>query len=532
MYQIMSNYFETIIIGSGISGLMTLKHLKEKDHNNVLVLEKNKSAFGVWNIDNHPSVLPETYCVSSKLYMTISDFPMEEDTPEFPHHSDILKYYQRYAQQFNLFKHIKYNTYVLKALKVDSNWVLETNQGIYKSKNLVVATGTVNSKLNIPNEPFYKNFTGSIYHSDDFKKIREQLFNKKILLIGVSETSCDLALILKNNNQIAMSSRNGVWMQNRNLGAYSPADMLYNRYSQQCIKCLGKKIYNKTFFVPFSESFLKMWGYNGHGIPEWRTNSDYLSSIWNKNRDILNYISKGQIKTYGRVTDIKNNTVFFSNHKKQEFDIIIFGTGYKPFGDISFLDERYYRYLYKHIFSYEDPQLYFVGFIRPFVTGIPMISELQSRWVSQEIDTENSKLPKSKKMLQIILRDQQRQNKEFPRYINRVRTIVNPYDYCDMIGRNINALPNIWNFLFTNPSIFNRLEFHSWNHHIYRLNDPILFKRENALKNIIKSSQNETSKYIVRISILSIVFSSLFYLLIIFIIGILIYLVIRRIKKN
>ena len=287
----MSNYFETIIIGSGISGLMTLKHLKEKDHNNVLVLEKNKSAFGVWNIDNHPSVLPETYCVSSKLYMTISDFPMEEDTPEFPHHSDILKYYQRYAQQFNLFKHIKYNTYVLKALKVDSNWVLETNQGIYKSKNLVVATGTVNSKLNIPNEPFYKNFTGSIYHSDDFKKIREQLSNKKILLIGVSETSCDLALILKNNNKVAMSSRNGVWMQNRNLGAYSPADMLYNRYSQQCIKCLGKKIYNKTFFVPFSESFLKMWGYNGHGIPEWRTNSDYLSSIWNKNRDILNYIS-------------------------------------------------------------------------------------------------------------------------------------------------------------------------------------------------------------------------------------------------
>ena len=69
---------------------MTLKHLKEKNHQNVLVLEKNDSPFGVWNIKNHPSVLPETYCVSSKLYMTISDFPMNDKTPEFPHQSDIL----------------------------------------------------------------------------------------------------------------------------------------------------------------------------------------------------------------------------------------------------------------------------------------------------------------------------------------------------------------------------------------------------------------------------------------------------------
>ena len=527
----MSKYFETIIIGSGISGLMTLKHLKEKNHQNVLVLEKNDSPFGVWNIKNHPSVLPETYCVSSKLYMTISDFPMSDEIPEFPHQSDILKYYYQYAHKFNLLKHIKYHTNVKKVSKYKKIWYLETNKGLYRAHNLVIATGTVNHHLNMPSEDVYQKFTGKIYHADQFKSIRGQLTNKKILLVGVSETSCDLALILKGNNQVTMSSRNGVWMQARTLGANSPADMLYNRYSQQCINILGKKLYNKTFFVPFSETFLKMWGYNGHGIEEWKTDSDYLASIWNKNRDILTYISKGQINAQGRIIDIDNKTIFFANKKKEDFDIIIFGTGYKPFGGVDFIDKKYYRYLYKHIFSYEDPSLYFVGFIRPFVTGIPMISELQSRWIAQEIVSRNSKLPSKKKMFKIILYDQKKQNLNFPRYAGRVTTLVNPYDYCDMVAKNIGALPNIWKLLFTDIKLFNKLEFHSWNHHIYRLNDDEPQKRKIALENINFNCQNGTSKYIVRISIYSIILSSLFYLIIIAIIVLIIYFLIKEIRR-
>ena len=95
--------YDTIIIGSGISGLFTLKHLLEEGNDNVLVLDKNPEPFGVWNRANHPSVYENTYTVSSKLYMTISDFPLPQETAEFPHHSIILKYYKDYATHFNLY---------------------------------------------------------------------------------------------------------------------------------------------------------------------------------------------------------------------------------------------------------------------------------------------------------------------------------------------------------------------------------------------------------------------------------------------
>ena len=137
--------YSTIIIGSGISGLFVLKELKEKGFNNVLIIDKNPQPYGCWNINNHPSVLKNTYSVSSKLYMTISDHPMPKKMPEFPHHSQILNYYKSYVEKYDLLKHIKNNKKVLKASKKSNYCDIKTNRGDYTCKNLVVATGTTNS---------------------------------------------------------------------------------------------------------------------------------------------------------------------------------------------------------------------------------------------------------------------------------------------------------------------------------------------------------------------------------------------------
>ena len=45
--------FNTIIIGSGISGLFTLKHLLEEGINNVLVIDKNHHPSLVNVANNH-----------------------------------------------------------------------------------------------------------------------------------------------------------------------------------------------------------------------------------------------------------------------------------------------------------------------------------------------------------------------------------------------------------------------------------------------------------------------------------------------
>jgi len=158
------NILNTIIVGSGISGIFTLKHLIEEGNINVLILDKNLEPFGIWNINNTPSVFINTYAVSSKLYMTISDFPIPKKTPEFPHHSLILEYYKNYAKHFNLYPYIKQNCKIISIDKKDNIWIIKTTEKIYYSLNVVIATGTVNDCPNIPEDKKYNNFTGEIYH--------------------------------------------------------------------------------------------------------------------------------------------------------------------------------------------------------------------------------------------------------------------------------------------------------------------------------------------------------------------------------
>jgi dimethylaniline monooxygenase (N-oxide forming) len=485
--------YNTIIVGSGISGLFTLKHLIEEGITNVLILDKNPEPFGLWNINNKPSVFENTYTVSSKLYMTISDFPMPDDMPEFPHHDLILKYYKNYAFHFDLYKYIKQNCKVLNINKNNDIWTINTNNSVYYSTNIVIASGTVNDCPNIPNDTFYKQFKGEILHSNSFDNIKN-IKNKKILIVGGSDTAVDCAMKLKDNNKITISIKNGVWFQNRTLGAYEPADMFYNRFLDYCIKnVLGKKYIHNQFNKNNNLFVSYFWGIGGSGIDIWKPKCDYLNSYYVKSREIIEQISKGVIIPENGIVNINNKIITFESNDSYEYDIILFCTGYKPLKCMTFLNENIIKsQKYKHIFYVDDPTLIFIGFIRPFLTSIPMITELQSRWISRIISNK-SLLPSKENMNKENKIDKLKQKNEFSCSYERLPTIVDPYDYCNIISDKISTNIRITQLLFTNPKLLYMIYFGSWNHHVYRLNDINKEKRENAIKNIIEVFNSKIS---------------------------------------
>jgi hypothetical protein len=125
----------------------------------------------------------------------------------------------------------------------------------------------------------------------------------------------------------------------------------------------------------------------------------------------------------------------------------------------------------------------FVGFIRPYLTSIPMLSELQSRWVAKVI-CDKVTLPSTQYMNDENVKDDLKQQVEFACSYDRLHTIVDPYDYCNMIADNIGAQLNMSQLIFENPYLLYMILVGSWNHHVYRLNDPDEEKRAIAIKNI------------------------------------------------
>jgi hypothetical protein len=152
-----------------------------------------------------------------------------------------------------------------------------------------------------------------------------------------------------------------------------------------------------------------------------------------------------------------------------------------------------------------------------------MLVELQSRWVSKVI-TNRVKLPSTTRMLEEIDYDYEKSKKEFPCAYKRI-PIVDPYDYSNMIGKNIDALPNLFNLFFTNNELWRNIMYDSWNHHIFRLNDNDPAKVKIATNNIMENSENITSKLI-----RSLLFTINFYTFV-FIVGI-IFIIVVIIKNN
>ena len=512
--------YNVLIIGGGISGIMSLKHLLEEGETNVVVLNKNKEPFGVWNINNHPSVLDFTYSVSSKLYLTISDFPIGKDVVEFPHHSVVLDYYKKYADHFGLMPYIKNNVEIIRVKKINNVWHSYTRDAVYKSHNVIVATGAVNKCLNYPSDSFFDNFTGEKYHADHFKSYYTGLVNKKILIVGGSDTACDIAVYLADkNNQVTVSMKHGRWFQPRFAGAYNSADMFYSRSLDVLVKnVVGKRVVHNVFGMDYVRRF---YGSYGSGIKEWEPECDYLNDYYVKSRDIVDAIAKGKIEPRKYVEIIDGDKIkFIDNEKISEFNVIIFATGYNAKGCFDFLEQTYDK-KYKHIFVPEDDSIFFAGYIRPYLTSIPMLVELQTRWVSKVI-ANRVKLPSSMEMLEEIEHDYEKSKKEFPCSYERM-PIVDPYDYCNMIGKNIDALPNLFKLFFTNNKLWRNIVYDSWNHHIFRLNDTDLNKVKIATNNIMENTENDTSK-IVRSKLLEI------HLYILFVIVVVIFITIAIIR--
>ena len=254
--------YDVIIIGSGFSGIYTLKHCLDEGLN-AIVLEKSNHLGGVWNIDNKPGGVQHfTYSVTSKLYLSPSDFPPPEEWPEFPHSSLVQEHLMDYLYHFGLDKKIRKQCEVKGLVRGEGGWDVSLQNGeVMKARNVVVATG-VNTCPSYPKDDVFKEFKGFTVHSHFYnEQIKARCKGKRVLIIGGSDTACDIAGdICKDSKKLYVSIRNGQWFQDRILGGESPADMFYSRGINWMVKKVVGKHYVHNALGENPEKLALWWG--------------------------------------------------------------------------------------------------------------------------------------------------------------------------------------------------------------------------------------------------------------------------------
>jgi cation diffusion facilitator CzcD-associated flavoprotein CzcO len=157
-----TQYFETIIIGTGFSGLLAAIGLKKKNIDDFVLLERGAELGGTWRDNSYPGAEVD---IPTGLY-SISCVPYKFKKVYSPQ-SELLEYTNYIIEKFEIKKQTKTSQAVTSLTYNDSKclWHVEVASGERYSARFVIDTSGVLANPKIPDIKGAGSFQGPTFHT-------------------------------------------------------------------------------------------------------------------------------------------------------------------------------------------------------------------------------------------------------------------------------------------------------------------------------------------------------------------------------
>lgn len=372
------------VVGAGPCGLTTIKNLLQLGLRNVVAYDDGEAVGGNWVFDEEPkrtSVYATAHLISSKKLSEFDDYPMPKEYPDFPSHRQMLAYFQSYAENFNVLPSIRLRTRVQEARPcADGGWRVRVAgpDGLSEERfdHLVVCSGHHREPL-IPTAA--EDFTGHSLHSCQFKRA-EPFRDKRVLVVGAGNSGCDIAVeIARVAERCDLSMRRGYYIVPK-LAFGRPTDVAVARLRRYLPRRTAQYVISKLISL-----IVGPW--EKYGLQPPRCLPLQMHPTLNTN--ILSALRDGTVLPRPGIARIEGRTVHFTEGSPEEFDTIIWATGFRhgfPFLDASVVDWEpieipplYLRMMHRRI-----ADLYFIGLFQP-VGCIWRLADLQARIAGLQI---------------------------------------------------------------------------------------------------------------------------------------------------
>jgi cation diffusion facilitator CzcD-associated flavoprotein CzcO len=155
-------YFETVIIGTGFSGLLAAIRLQKKHCNDFVMLERSSELGGTWQVNSYPGA--EVDIPTSLYSISFIPYPFRKT---FSPQSELLEYTNHIIDKFDLRKQAKTNQTVTSLTYDESKflWHVETESGERYTARFVIDTSGVLANPHIPDIKGAETFKGAIFHA-------------------------------------------------------------------------------------------------------------------------------------------------------------------------------------------------------------------------------------------------------------------------------------------------------------------------------------------------------------------------------
>ena len=306
----------TIIIGAGAAGLAVAACLKQTGISNI-ILEQSDKVGATWrrhydrlhlHTDKKNSVLP------------FASFPKEY--PRYPSRDQVVTYLEEYAKRFEL--DIRFNQHVDSARWKDDQWLVQTQDTLHASPNLVIACGYARQPL-IPEWKGKETFRGKIIHSSKYKNGSE-FKGKNVLVVGFGNSGGEIAIDLyEHGAKPGIAVRNAVNVIPRELAGIPilSIGIVQNKMPARLADAVNAPIL-RAVVGDITKYGLRKLPYG----PATQIQKDKRIPLIDVGT--MKLIREGCITVYSGVEEFSENGVKFEGGKEAEFDAVILATGYHP----------------------------------------------------------------------------------------------------------------------------------------------------------------------------------------------------------
>jgi dimethylaniline monooxygenase (N-oxide forming) len=372
------------VIGAGPSGLVAARWLSAQGFEPTLY-EQGPMLGGQWaGQDGRSGVWPRMHTNSSRTLTAFSD--LEHETAHvYLSNRDVLDYLHRYAAMFELTSRIRLGTEVDMLCRDGTDWFVVHDGIRERYDRVVVASGRFHAPA-VPAVPGLDTFSGSAgviptYDYRDGSTYRD----KRVLVAGCAISALEIASEIAElgAQRVVLTQRRQRYIVPK-FAAGVPSDhRLYTRYGALASEALPPADVDRM---------LKDIVVGAGGTPDQygAPAPDPSLSVAGVtlSQHYLPLVAEGRIAVRGWMKSVAGQTVTFTDGRAEDFDGIVFGTGYQlslPFlsPDIRALldvDSTHFD-TDRYTFHPDLPGLAFMG-MWDQSGGYFVPLELQARWIA------------------------------------------------------------------------------------------------------------------------------------------------------
>lgn len=354
------------IIGAGAAGLASLKTLLEHGHA-VDCFERGDQLGGHWNTD-----YDFLHLITSSRVTHFEGYPMPQEWPLFPSRDHVLEYLRRYAEDFDLERHITLGIEVTAVTPVASDgptgsagWEVTTSDGVVRTYDGVLVANGHLWDPRIPDVP--GEFTGTQVHSGQYRNV-DDITGRRVLVVGSGNSGCDLAVdAAQHGYDTQIVIRRGHYFQPKTYFGKPRSELTWMQEFSFEEQDLLARILIRVSKGTAAE-------YPGLPEPDHRTLAEGPPIV---NELLLYWIQHGRISVRPGIERFEGTTVHFSDGTSGEFDTILWATGFHA--SLPFLDESLLRRedgvplrVGAAVVPLDLDKLYLIGLIAPRGPQLPI----------------------------------------------------------------------------------------------------------------------------------------------------------------